>query len=70
MMTTVATLIAYLQTLQQDAEVHVMGEVRRSWCTDTEYRAVDLADSLVYDFTSEVDHPTMAGRIIVELRAE
>ena len=47
-MTTVAQLIAKLQTLPQDATVLVMGEVQKPWHIETEYRDVDLEDVWVY----------------------
>jgi hypothetical protein len=70
--TTIAQLIAKLQTMPQDAEVQVMGEDVRGWDLSTEYRAVDLDDITKYDysdFESRMKYPKMAGRVIVEIRA-
>ena len=70
MTVTVAQLIAKLQTLPQDAEVEVMGEVRRHWDSGTEYRALDLAFGVeVFDFTDRTAYPNMNGRVIVQLEA-
>ena len=67
-MTTVAELIAKLQTLPQHAEVEVMGEVDYT----PMFLPVDLEEVRVIDYTDEKSMKTagnLAGRVFVEIHA-
>ena len=71
-MTTVAELIAKLQTLPQHAEVEVMKEIDGAWTTETMFDAVDLSEVNVVDFTDEQSMKRggrLAGRVFVEIHA-
>jgi hypothetical protein len=73
-------MIEWMKTLPQDAEVHCGVEVRgggyECWMDlnpSMDYRAVDIEDCYVLDYTSEEDrakYPTMAGKALVVIRGE
>jgi hypothetical protein len=72
-MTTVAQMIEWMRTLPQDAEVECGVEASNYYSTWMEMRSVDIETCDVFDYTSEEDcekYPTMAGKVIVILRAE
>lgn len=71
-MTTVAQLIAKLQTLPQDAEVECGKEKTSGYETYMTFAPVDLEDFEVVDYTSEEDqvkYPKFAGKVFVKINA-
>ena len=72
-MTTVAQMIEWMKTLPQEAEVHCGMEMTKGYSTWNTMAPVDIGECTVSDYTSESDrkqHPHMAGRIIVDIRAD
>jgi len=73
MTTTVAQLIAKLQTLPQDTEVECGKEHQSSYYTEMIYAPVDLEYFSIHDYSSPEDrakYPKMNGRVIVYIEAE
>jgi hypothetical protein len=73
MTTTVAQMIAWLQTLPPDAVVECGMEVTRNYETYMSMEAVDLEACTVLEYTSENDRiafPHMAGKSLVMIRAD
>jgi len=66
-MTTVAELIAKLQTLPQEAEVECGYEKTRGYSTFMEYGEVDVEYMQVFDYSDKVKYPKMNGRIVVQI---
>ena len=71
-MTTVAELIAKLQTLPQDAEVEVRKEVTSGYYTSAEMAAVDIEYGVdVFDYTGEMwKKSALFGRVFVHIEAK
>jgi monomeric isocitrate dehydrogenase len=72
-MTTVAELIARLQTLDQDAEVEVLTEIRKSWDVTTTYAPVDASKGICYITSYDGEqyrNSKLFGRKFVFLEAE
>lgn len=70
--TTVAEMIAWLQTQDPTAEVECGKEITRGYDTYMSMEPVDLSECHVFDYTSEADrknYPTMAGKRIVAIHA-
>lgn len=66
-MTTVAELIAKLQTLPQEAEVECGYEKTKGWNVCMEYGEVDVECMYVIDYSDTIKYPKMNGRIIVQI---
>ena len=73
-MTTVAQLIAKLQTLPQDAVVEVLEEYSHGYETSTRYGPIDIEHVYVIDFndekyTSDPRYAHVAGKKFIQLEA-
>lgn len=66
-MTTVAELIAKLQTLPQEAEVECGYEETSGYSTYMSYGEVDIEYMHVFDYSDTVKYPKMNGRIIINI---
>lgn len=67
-MTTVAEMIAWLQTLPQDAEVQCGTEVSSGYSWSMEHKPVDLESCYVLDYTDEIYSRTPnAGKTVVQI---
>lgn len=72
-MTTVAQMIEWMKTMPQDAEVQCGVERTVNYESYMTMRPVDIEACQVFDYTGIDDHakyPTMAGKIIVQIRGE
>jgi hypothetical protein len=72
-MTTVAQMIAWMQTLPPDAEVECGKEIHSNYECYMSMAPVDISDCHVCDYTSDEDrakYPHMAGKVIVFINAE
>lgn len=68
-MTTVAQLIAHLQTLPQTAVVEVGRENTSGYSVSMDMCTLDTTSTKVFDFSTETTG-IYAGRIVVELRSD
>ena len=64
-MTTVAELIAKLQTLPQEAEVECGYEETSGYSTCMKYGKVDVEYMQTFDYSDTVKYPKMNGKIVV-----